>query len=189
MQEFLDYGLIGSMADIGFAIVLGVFLSLVSDSRGDALPRPVVVAILFATPGVIGLIGVAANRTWLLIAGALPLFPAAGLSTAGATLVFLLPAVLMMVGATRMISRPDAPRITLANAIAGGVICALILVAGWSALIGMTATGCFPVAGGQRCGSGFISTNGLLVAAICLIAAVGIAALAVIGPRVRRQSL
>jgi hypothetical protein len=106
----LDYGLIGALADIGFAIVLGSFLAINTNWQGDAAPRPLVIAVLFATPGVIALIGVLAERPWLLIAGSLPLFPAAGLSFTGATLVFLLPAALMVVGAMRMISRPEVPR-------------------------------------------------------------------------------
>lgn len=176
----LDYGLIGALADIGFAAVLGLLLALAIDSRGDALPRPLVVAVLYATPGVIGLIGVLAERPWLLIAAALPLFPAAGLSMSGATLPFLAPALLMVVGATRMVGRPEVQRITVASAVAGGVICALVLVAGWAVLIGMTTPACYPVSGGQACGSGFISTNGLVVASACLIAAL---AIAVVGAR------
>lgn len=174
-RQGLDYGLIGALADIGFAIVLAVFLAYNTDWRGDALPRPLVVAVLYAAPGLIGLIGVLAVRPWLLIAAALPLFPASGLSFSGATLVFLLPAVLMIVGATRMVGRPEVPRITVASAVAGGVISALILIAGWAVLIGLTTSACFQVSGGEACGTGYISINGLLVAGGCLVAALAIA--------------
>ena len=179
----LDYGLIGALADIGFATVLGLLLAFAIDSRGDALPRPLVIGALYATPGLIGLIGVLMERPWLLIAAALPLFPAAGLSMSGATLPFLAPALLMIVGATRMVGRPEGPRITVASAIAGGIICALILVAGWAVLIGMTTPACYPVSGGQACGSGFISTNGVLVAGICLVMALAIAVVGARSPR------
>ena len=89
-----------------------------------------VVAALYATPGVIGLLGVIAQRPWLLLAGGLPLLPAAGLSMSGATFVFLVPAVLMIVGASRMLAQPDASRLTVANGVAAGVITTLILIAG-----------------------------------------------------------
>ena len=182
----LDYGLIGALADIGFAIVLGSFLAINTNWQGDAAPRPLVIAVLFATPGVIALIGVLAERPWLLIAGSLPLFPAAGLSFTGATLVFLLPAALMVVGAMRMISRPEVPRTTLANGLGMVAITVLILLGGWTVLIGLTTSACYPVAGGQACGSsGFISTYGLLVAGLCLAAAIAIAVLAVWVPRWR----
>src|SRR4051795_12524437 len=171
----LDFGLIGAMSDIGFAIVLGVLLAFATEWIGDALPRPLVIALLYATPGLIGLLGVVANRPWLLIAGALPLFPAAGLSLTGATLVFLLPAVLMTAGAVRMIGRPDVPPTTLLHGVAAVAITVLVLVAGWSVLIGMTEYVCSPIAGGQSCTSGAISVGGLLVAAGCLVAALAIA--------------
>jgi hypothetical protein len=183
-----DYGLIGAMSDIGFSVVLGIFLAVGTDWSGDAAPRPVVVGILYATPGLIGLIGVLAERPWLLIAASLPLFPAAGLSDSGATLVFLLPAALMTVGAMRMINLPNIQRMTAANVGSAIAITVLILLAGWAVLIGMTEPACHPVAGGQACGSGYISVNGVIVAGGCLLAAL---AIAVIGSgrlsKVRRQ--
>src|SRR6476469_2661360 len=125
----LDYGLIGALTDIGAAIVLAVLLAFASDWSGDAAPRPLVVAALYATPGVIGLLGVLAQRPWLLLAGGLPLLPAAGLAASGATFVFLVPAVLMILGASRMLAQPKAGRLTVANGVAAGVITTLILIA------------------------------------------------------------
>lgn len=171
----LDYGLIGAMSDIGLSVVLGIFLAVNTDWSGDAAPRPLVVGILYATPGLIALLGVLAERPWLLIAGSLPLFPAAGLSDSGATLVFLLPAALMTLGAMRMINLPNIPRMTAANVASAIGITLLVLLAGWSVLIGLTEPACHTVAGGQACGSGYISINGLVVAAGCLLAAVAIA--------------
>ena len=69
----LDYGLIGALTDIAAAIVLAVLLALATDWTGDAAPRPIVVAALYGTPGVIALLGVIAQRPWLLLAGGLPL--------------------------------------------------------------------------------------------------------------------
>jgi len=171
----LDYGLIGAMSDIGLSVVLGILLAVNSDWSGDAAPRPVVIGILFATPGLIGLFGALAERPWLLIAGSLPLFPAAGISNSGATLVFLLPAALMTVGAMRMIGLPNMPRTTAGNVASAVAITVLVLVAGWAVLIGLTEPVCHAVSGGQECGSGYISVNGLIVAGGCLIAALAIA--------------
>ena len=134
-SQGLDYGLIGALTDIGAAIVLAVLLAIATDWTGDAAPRPIVVAALYATPGVIALLGVIAQRPWLLLAGGLPLLPAAGLAASGATFVFLVPAVLMILGASRMLAKPDACRLTVANGVAAAVITTLILIAGYAVLI------------------------------------------------------
>jgi len=178
----LDYGLIGALTDIGAAIVLAVLLAIATDWTGDAAPRPIIVAALYGTPGVIALLGVIAKRPWLLLAGGLPLLPAAGLAASGATFVFLVPAVLMILGASRMLAQPDAARLTVANGVAAGVITTLILVAGYAVLIGLTVYACHPIVGGQACGDGYISNNGLIVAVVCLALAVGIAVVGVALP-------
>jgi hypothetical protein len=184
-RSWVDYGLIGALADIGFALVLAAMLAVATDWTGDAAPRPLVIAALYATPGIIGMIGVVAQRPWLLVAAALPLFPAAGLSFSGATLVFLLPAALMVVGAMRMAGRPEVPRFTIGNAVAAAAIVVLVVLAGWSVLIGLTVSACHPIAGGQACGSGYIATNGLIVAGVCLLAALAIAVVGARTPKFR----
>jgi hypothetical protein len=105
----------------------------------------------------------------------LPLFPAAGLAFSGATLVFLVPAFLMLAGAASMAGKPDSARMSLGNVLAGGAIVTLLLVGGWSVLIGMTVAGCYPIPGGEACSDHYISTNGLLVGGICVVGALAIA--------------
>jgi hypothetical protein len=184
----LNYGLIGGLLDLAGALLLGSFLFFASDLAGDAAPRPLVIGVLFATPGVIGLIGVASEQPWLLMAGALPLFFGAGLSNSGATLVFLAPAGLLLLGMVRMLERPEPQRITFANTVGAIAITLLVVFAGWISLIGMTASVCQPVSGGQACGSGYISTAGVLIGAGCLVLAVAIAAIGAANWR-RRQNV
>jgi hypothetical protein len=176
----LDFGRVGALTDIALAIVFGLLLFLVTQWRGDPLPRPVVVAVLFAIPGLLGLVGVVTRQPWLLIAGALPLFPGIFISFSGVGLVFLLPAFLMLVGAAQLLGQPGARRVTPLTFVGAFVIAFLIVFAGWAVLIGMTTSGCTNLENGQICGDGLISTKGLLVAGGCLVA---VAAIAILGSR------
>jgi hypothetical protein len=62
-------------ADLLLAAVLAIFPSVATQSAGDPIPRPLVIAVLFAAPGVIGLLGIIGERRSLLGAAALPLIP------------------------------------------------------------------------------------------------------------------
>ena len=46
---------------------------------------------------------------------------------------------------------------------------------------------CYPVSGGQACGNGYISTNGLIVAVVCLAWRSAIAVVGVALPRWRSR--
>lgn len=184
-----DWGLIGALTDIGAAVVLAALLLAATNASADVVPRPVFVGVLFAVPGLVGLIGVITSRAWLLVAGALPLIPGVFLSFTGITLVFLVPAAFMLVGAARMQPPPGEHRVGLVTGIAALVIAGLIVAAGWVALFGMTVSACRPLPDGETCGDRMMSPAGLLVALACLGAAL---AIAVIGggmfriPRLRR---
>jgi hypothetical protein len=163
-------------SDLLLAAILAVFLSVATQSTGDAIPRPVVIAFLFATPGVVGLLGLLGRRRSLLLAAALPLIPGSVLSFALVTLVFVIPAVLFLIAAVAMPSRgrPFGGRLVeLGRAVVTG---GLVIAAGWAVLLGLTVEGCYAIPGGEGCGSGLTSWSGVAAAAALLLAAVGIAA-------------
>jgi hypothetical protein len=135
-----------------------------------------VLAALYATPGLIGLLGVVARQRWLLIGAAVPLLIDSLLSWAGVTLVFLIPAGLLVAGATRTrAAEVSAPEGRLA--IGGSALSALLVLAGgWAVLLGLTHEACVPIPGGESCSSAAVSVAGVVVGAICLVAALAIAA-------------
>jgi hypothetical protein len=162
--------------DLLLTAVLAIFLSIATHSRGDAIPRPLVIAVLFATPGVIGLLGVIGERRSLLGAAALPLIPGSVLSFALVTLVFVIPALLFMVAMAAMpaSSRPLSERLIGAGRtlVVGG----LVIAAGFAGLIGMTVEGCYSTATVSGCGSGLTSWAGVATGALLLLVAIAIAA-------------
>jgi hypothetical protein len=182
-RRSLDAALTGALADLLLASIFGAFLSLATEPTGDAVPRPIVLSVLYAVPGFIGLIGVRARRPWLLVAAALPLLPGSLLSFSGITLVFLVPAALMFIGASHMRREPGGQSNGAWEACAALVVAALVVAAGWAAVIGLTEPGCVAIAGGQTCSSAFVSVRGVLVASACLVAAVAIAAWAARRPQ------
>jgi hypothetical protein len=175
-RRSLDAGLTGVFADLLLAGLLGAFLSVATEPTGDVVPRPIVLAVLYAVPGVIGLIGVRARRRWVLVAAALPLLPGSLLSFTGVTLVFIAPAALMLIGASDMRAEPGHRGNRALTAATAIFVAALVVAAGWAAVIGLTESGCVAIPGGQTCSSAFVSVRGVLVASACLVAAVAIAA-------------
>lgn len=171
----LDLGLIGALVDLLFAAGLAGFLLAATNSPGDAVPRPLLLAALWATPGVVGLLGAYARSRSVLVGAAIPLFPAALLSWAGVTLVFALPGVLMIAGAAAIPSGRRRLGAHLPGIAQGALISVLIVIAGWASLLGLTRDGCFPTAGGTVCGSAFISVEGTVVAGGCLGVAIALA--------------
>jgi hypothetical protein len=77
--------------------------------------------------------------------------------------------------------------VTALTFIGAFVIAGLIVFAGWAVLIGVTQSGCHTDLLGQVCGDGFISTNGLLIAAGCLLGALAIAVMGSAVARLRRR--
>ena len=172
----LEWGLIGALSAVALAVVLAIFLLAATDSTGDAVPRPFLIAGLYSTPGLVGLIGAATRRHWLLVAAALPLIPGAFLSFAGATLIFLVPSALMLAGAVRTAGVPrDRPRVTWRDRAAAIAVPAFTLLAAWASLFGLTESGCVQIPNGERCGT-FTTGQGVLLALVCLVAALAIAA-------------
>ena len=181
----VNIGLLGAVLGLILAAILGVFLVLATDTSGDAVPRPLILAVLFATPGVIGLLGSLRGEPALLAAAAAPLFPGALLSFGGVTLPFLLAALLMLIGALQ-IRRADTLHRTLSGAVRATGIAALIVIGGWATLIGMTEPGCVPIPHGQYCSSAFISTRGVITGGLCLVIALVLAVWSAGVPKLRR---
>jgi hypothetical protein len=166
----------GAALDIVLAATLGVFLASATSGPGDAVPRPLVIAILFSVPGVIAALGAVGHRRGLLIASAAILIPGSVLSFALVTLIFIFPAAMFVAAAARM---PHAHQ-TLVSRLAGfglalGVL-ALVLAAAWALLLGLTDEACFSVPGGSGCGSGLISFRGAVIAAVLAALAIVLAA-------------
>jgi hypothetical protein len=175
-RRSFDLGFVGSVICLVFAAGLAAFLFAVTNSAGDAIPRPLVLAGLYATPGVVGLLGALARRRSLLVGAAIPLFPGALLSWAGVTLAFVLPGVLLIAGAAAIPYRTRSLGARLLDVGQGALISLLILIAAWASLFGLARSGCFPTAGGTTCGTGFISVEGVGVGLTSLVVAIAIAA-------------
>jgi hypothetical protein len=166
---------IGAALQILLAVALGIFLSIATDGPGDAVPRPLVVALLYSAPGVIAALGAIARRRSLLLVAALIAIPGARLSMV--TLIFVVPGALFLVGASTLPRRQGSLGSNLVGT-AGGVAClVLVLAAGWAVLIGLTRPACYSIPGGSGCSSAAISPGGVTVAAVLLAFAVGLASL------------
>jgi hypothetical protein len=182
----LNWGLVGALVDIGAAVLFTGLLFAATAPSADVVPRPLFLGLLYAMPGVVGLLGVRSNQAWLLVAGGLSLIPGVFLSFTGITLTFVVPAVLMLVGAASVPAPSGRRRIGLLTGFAALVIAGLIVLGGWVALFGITVSACRPLPDGETCGDSMISGSGLLVALACLGAALAIASIGA-GVASRRQ--
>jgi hypothetical protein len=170
-------GLTGAAIDLVFALGLAVLLLLATEPVGDAVPRPLVLLALFATPGVIALIGSLANRRSLLVGAALPLIPGAILSWSGVTLVFRVPAFVMLLGA---ITGAGSRDVRLFEVVLPVAISVLVLAAAIASLFVLTADECrsLPRGAGEACSSSAITVEGVAAGGALLLAALAVAALA-----------
>jgi hypothetical protein len=159
-ERSLFLGRLGAITQITFALLVSAF-SLFS-RQPDFVPRWVVVASAYAMPGVIALIGLAARRPALLVAGGLASALGSVAALSGVTLIFLVPAALLLAGAMRLAEPAAGPsstdrRVTsalgvVAQAVVGAAIVALLVGGGGAALL-LTDAGCWithDTAGGNR---------------------------------------
>lgn len=169
----VDAGTLGAVVDVAFALILTGFLAIATESRGDAVPRPLVLLVLYLAPAAVAGFGLVFGRPALLVAAGLLLVLGSVLSFAGVTLIFLVPAGLLLWGAraVRARSAPSASIDAVALAAFG-----LIVAAGWAVLLGFTEQRCFTTATGSGCGSGLISPTGLLVGGALIVLALGLVA-------------
>lgn len=156
------------IADVAITAILTAFLLIATDGQLDAVPRPIALLALYASPGVIGAIGVARERRSLLLAAAIVLVPGSVLSMAGVTLVFVLPMVLFAAAAASM----GAARGGLVAAIAETTVVAGLVLAAGFALFALTGNSCATSDGATSCGSGLLTVQGVAVELGLLAAAI-----------------
>jgi hypothetical protein len=134
---------LGALTQIIFATLIGGVSALAGDRSPDFVPRPLLLAGLFALPGVVGLLGIRRERAGVVIAAAGASATGAFIAFSGVTLIFLAPAALMAIGSARLAGgRLAGPR-DIALRLARAVLAtALMLAAGWSALL-VTDRACY----------------------------------------------
>lgn len=201
-------GRLAGLTQILFAVIIGGVASLAYEA--GLVPRGLVLLVLYALPGVVGLIGVASQRPALLVAAGLISFAGSFIAFSGVTLIFLIPAAMFLFGAVQLaIQGPRKPtegwlarfgQISLAAAIV-----VLVIGAGASALL-ITDSGCWteyrtgsggvrietgpfstgemeipPGATASSCSTGLMSARGTGLAALLAVASFGLAMLAARG--------
>jgi hypothetical protein len=133
-------GRLAGAVQIIFAGLIGGASALAGGGSPEFPPRSLVLLVVFAMPGIIGLLGVAQRRPSLLLAAGAAATVGSVIAFSGITLIFLVPAILFFVGAFRIASHGAgaAPR-SLGGALAAtGIAIALVVLmigAGASALL------------------------------------------------------
>lgn len=171
-------GRMAVVADLALAgFLTALLLRITEPDPLDAIPRPLALLPLYATPGIVGVFGVIGRRRSLLFAAGVVLAPGSVLSFAGVTLVFVLPLALFWAAAVAM-DRPGGDQPRVVEYVELTVVAALMLGAG-VALLTLTWSGCND--SGAICGSAFLTLQGVGVELASLIAAVGFAAWRALG--------
>jgi hypothetical protein len=133
-------GRLAGTVQILFAMLIGGVSALAGGAAPDFLPRGVVLLLIYSLPGVVGLLGVAERRPALLLAAAAASAVGSLVAFSGVTLIFLVPAVIFLVGAARLASADAvgagmSMRSTLAGVVVAAVLVMLMVGAGASALL------------------------------------------------------
>jgi hypothetical protein len=188
-------------------VIFGAFLGGVGSLAFEPgfVPRGGILFLLFALPGMVGLIGVTQRRSTLVLAAALSCFVGAFLAFSGVTLILLIPAALFLVSAGGLAVRW---RPWSAAALLGGVgrlaaaaVVVMLLVGAGAAALTVTDAGCwsqYPSGAGIRvelapystgetevpagatvtgCTTGLISARGVGLAGLLGAGALGLALL------------
>ncbi|HEY2915927.1 MAG TPA: hypothetical protein VGI98_01815 [Candidatus Limnocylindrales bacterium] len=164
-------GWLGVVADLALALVLGAFVQSLAGGHGlDAVPRSLDLLALYAAPGVVAACGLAGGRRSFVIGAALALVPGSVLSMAGATLVFVVPIVLLGAGAASMGRTTTGRGVEVVEEL----VTAMLLVGAGIAMLGVTSSGCS--ASGDVCGSGNLTVGGFAIELGLLAAAIAVAA-------------
>jgi hypothetical protein len=121
-------GRLAGTVQVLFALLIGGVSALASQSSPDFLPRGQVLLAIYALPGIVGLLGVTQRRPALLLAAAAASAVGSVLAFSGVTLIFLVPAVLFLVGAVRLASTESgSPGRGVAGVLAGAGIAATLI--------------------------------------------------------------
>jgi hypothetical protein len=135
-------GRLGALAQIVLAAIIGIPSWLLAHGAPEALPRGVALFLVYALPGVIAWIGVSRGSKALLAAAALVDLPGSILAFSGATLVFLMPAILLADAAVRIPSRRDGVA-DVARAAAIGALEVVLIVGAGIAMLFITRPICW----------------------------------------------
>ncbi|HEX7948947.1 MAG TPA: hypothetical protein VF494_01255 [Candidatus Limnocylindrales bacterium] len=160
------------VADLVLALALTALLLRVTQESLDAIPRPFALLALYATPGIVGALGVRGGRRSLLLAAGIVLVPGSLLSFTGVTLIFALPLALFWAAAVTM--GPPDPRPSRAGELAELIVAAGLMLGAGLALFATSWSGCTDT--GSICGSGFLSWQGVGLELGLLLAAIAVAA-------------
>ncbi|HEY6013923.1 MAG TPA: hypothetical protein VIU37_07945 [Candidatus Limnocylindrales bacterium] len=159
-------------ADLVLAVALTALLLRITSASLDAIPRPLALLALYATPGIVGAVGVRGHRRSLLFAAGIVLVPGSLLSFTGVTLIFALPLALFWAAAVTM--GPPDPRPPRAGELAELIVAAGLMLGAGLALFATSWSGCTDT--GSICGSGFLSWEGVVLELGLLLAAIAAAA-------------
>lgn len=138
-------GRLAGVTQIIFGVLLGVVASF--GFEPGFVPRGVVLLVMFALPGIVGLVGVASHRPALLVAAGLTSFVGAFIAFSGVSLIFLVPAFMFLVAAALLAVTARPAGLTgwlvgLGRLTLSAVIVVLLIGTGASALL-VTDSGCW----------------------------------------------
>jgi len=138
---------LGALTQVVFAGLLAVVASF--GAEPGFVPRGVVLFVIFAIPGLVGWLGVERRRPGLLVAAGVTSFVGAFIAFSGVTLIFLIPALLLLAGAVRVqLTDPPTGRVAilpaLGRAVSAFAIVVMLVGAGASALL-LTDNACWVV--------------------------------------------
>lgn len=194
---------LGALTQLVFAGLIGGLSGMAGSAEPGFLPRPLVLFGVYALPGVIGLLAIARRRPATLLAAGSASAVGSFLAFSLVTLIFLIPALLMLLGAAAIRGLPGGWADRALGALRAVLVLALLLGAGGAALF-ITDERCWtwhetpfgvvmepaPIPTGESqisvdtAGSGFGCSNGVLSAGgVGLGVVIAIAAVAVAGGR------
>jgi hypothetical protein len=189
---------IGALSQIVFAGLIGGMTALVGTQEPDFVPRPVLLFAIFALPGVVGLVAIARHRPATMLAAGIASAIGSLIAFSLVTLIFLIPAGLMLIGAATIRADPGGWGARALGAGRGVLVLALLLGAGGAGLL-ITDERCWawretpggivmepaPYTTGEMtvptgstgfgCSSGTISARGVGLGFVVGLAAIGIA--------------
>jgi len=193
---------LGALTQLVFALLIGGVSGLAGDPEPDFVPRPVVLLAIFALPGLVGLLAIARHRPAMVLAAGIASAVGSFVAFSGVTLIFLVPASLMLIGAARVPAEAGDWRSRAVGAARAFLVVILMVGAGGSALL-ITDARCWtwretpsgvvmepaPFSTGEvevplgstgyGCANGLISARGVVLASALGLAAIGLAALPV----------
>lgn len=125
---------LGALTQVVFAGLIGGLSGMAGSAEPGFLPRPLVLFGVYALPGVIGLLAIARRRPATLLAAGSASAVGSFLAFSLVTLIFLIPALLMLLGAAAIRGLPGGWADRALGALRAVLVLALLLGAGGAAL-------------------------------------------------------